>query len=90
MTASKNQRNFRPRSPIPKKKLMEDLQEGLTLQEIAIKYNRSRSFVSECCTMYDINLNDINGREEKKKQRKRSKQKQSFVEVMYNKIKKEL
>ena len=90
MTASKNQRNFRPRSPIPKKKLMEDLQKGLTLQEIAIKYNRSRSFVSECCTMYDINLNDINGREEKKKQRKRSKQKQSFVEVMYNKIKKEL
>lgn len=90
MAASKNQRNFRPRSPIPKKKLMEDLQEGLTLQEIAIKYNRSRSFVSECCTMYDIILNDINGREEKKKQRKRSKQKQSFVEVMYNKIKKEL
>lgn len=84
------QRNFNPRSPIPKKKLMENLENGLTLQEIAIKYNRSRSFISECCTMYNINLDNIQGREEKKKKRKEEKKKQSFVDIMYNKIKREL
>lgn len=84
------QRNFNPRSPIPKKKLMENLENGLTLQEIAIKYNRSRSFISECCTMYNINLDNIQGREEKKKKRKEDKKKRSFVDIMYNKIKREL
>lgn len=86
----KNQRNFTPRSPIPKKKLMDELEKGLTLQEIAIKYNRSRSFISECCTLYDIRLDEIEGREEKKKQRKNNKKKKSFIDVMYDKIKKEL
>lgn len=70
-----NQRNFNPRSPIPKKRLVEDLKKGLTLQEIGIKYNKSRSFISECCTMYNINLDEIDGREDKKKQRKRNKKK---------------
>ncbi|MBR6515618.1 MAG: hypothetical protein IKT40_02050 [Bacilli bacterium] len=84
------QRNFNPRSPIPKKKLMENLEKGLTLQEIAIKYNRSRSFISECCAMYNINLDEIQGREEKKKKRKEKKKKQSFVDIMYEKIKREL
>ena len=36
--ASNNQRNFRPRSPIPKQKLLDDLIKGLTLEEIGIKY----------------------------------------------------
>lgn len=88
--ASNNQRNFRPRSPIPKQKLLDDLTKGLTLEEIGIKYNKSRSFVSECCTMYDINLNELNGREENKKQRKRQKRHKSFIDVMYDKIEKEL
>ena len=90
MDYKKNQRNFNPRSPIPKKRLMEDLIAGLTLQEIAIKYNKSRSFISECCTMYDIQLDAIEGREEKKKQRKRNNKQKSFVDVMYNKIKREI
>ena len=85
-----NQRNFNPRSPIPKDKLIENLEKGLTLQEIAIKYNKSRSFISECCTMYNINLDEIEGREKKKKQRRSKKKKQSFVDIMYNKIKREL
>ena len=88
--ASNNQRNFRPRSPITKPKLLDDLIKGLTLEEIGIKYNKSRSFVSECCTMYDINLNELDGREENKKQRKRQKRHKSFVDVMYDKIEKEL
>lgn len=84
------QRNFRPRSPIPKKKLMKNLEDGLTLQEIAIKYNKSKSYISECCALYDIDLDSIEGREEKKKQRKREQKKQNFVDTMYYKIKKEL
>ena len=87
---SNNQRNFKPRSPIPYNILKDKLEEGLTLEEIGLKYNKSRSFVSECCTMYGIDLNSIEGREQKKKDRKRKKQKQSFIDVMYSKIKKEL
>ena len=59
------QRNFNPRSPIPKNRLMSDLEEGLTLQEIADKYNRSRSFISECCSLHQINLDEIKGREQR-------------------------
>ena len=84
------QRNFNPRSPIPKNRLMEDLEKGLTLQEIAIKYNRSRSFISECCSLYEIDLDSIEGREDKKKERKKNKKKKSFIDVMYNKIKREI
>lgn len=80
------QRNFNPRSPIPKKKLMEDLTNGLTLQEIALKYNRSRSFISECCSLYNIDLGSIDGREEKKKERKKIKKNKSFIDVMYEKV----
>lgn len=82
------QRNFNPRSPIPKDRLMSDLEEGLTLQEIADKYNRSRSFISECCSLHQINLDEIKGREQRKKERKQRKEKQSFVDVMYQKVQK--
>lgn len=82
------QRNFNPRSPIPKDRLMEDLEKGLTLQEIATKYNRSRSFISECCSLHQIDLENIEGREAKKKERKKKKEKQSFVDVMYKRIQK--
>ena len=87
---SKNQRNFKPRSPIPKQKLLNDLQNGLTLQEIGDKYNKSKSFISECCTMYNIVLDDIDQRNKKRKRRKTKKQKKSFVDIMYKKIRKEL
>lgn len=83
-------RHFNPRSPIPKDRLLKELEAGKTLQEIGDKYGRSRSFISENCAMYDIDVSQINGREKKKKERKRKKKIQSFVDVMYDKIKKEL
>lgn len=83
------QRNFTPRSPIPKKKLMEALEKGLTLQEIGDKYGRSRSFISENCAMYGIDVSQIQGRQEKINERRKKKKIQSFVDVMYDKIKKE-
>lgn len=81
-------RHFNPKSPIPKNKLLAHLEEGLTLEEIGIKYNRSRSFISECCAMYDIDIHQIDGREKKKKERKYKKKKKKFIDIMYDKIKK--
>ena len=83
-------RHFNPKSPIPKKKLLEELESGKTLQEIGDKYGRSRSFISENCAMYDIDLDSINNREEKMKARRKRNKRKSFIDVMYNKIKKEL
>ena len=83
-------RHFNPRSPIPKDRLMKELEEGKTLQEIGDKFGRSRSFISENCAMYDINVEEIEGREEKMKKRKKEKKVRSFVDVMYDKIKKGL
>ena len=83
-------RHFNPRSPIPKDRLMKELKEGKTLQEIGDKFGRSRSFISENCAMYNINVEEIEGREEKMKERKKEKKVQSFVDVMYEKIKKGL
>lgn len=83
-------RHFNPRSPIPKDRLLKELEEGKTLQEIGDKFGRSRSFISENCAMYNINVDEIEGREEKMKQRKKEKKVQSFIDVMYDKIKKGL
>lgn len=83
-------RHFNPRSPIPKNRLIKELKEGKTLQEIGDKFGRSRSFISENCAMYNINVEEIEGREEKMKKRKKEKKIQSFVDVMYEKIKKGL
>ena len=83
-------RHFNPRSPIPKDRLMKELEEGKTLQEIGDKFGRSRSFISENCAMYEINVEEIEGREEKMKKRKKEKKVRSFVDVMYDKIKKGL
>ena len=83
-------RHFNPRSPIPKDRLMKELEEGKTLQEIGDKFGRSRSFISENCAMYDINVEEIEGRGEKMKKRKKEKKVRSFVDVMYDKIKKGL
>ena len=83
-------RHFNLRSPIPKHKLLEDLENGLTLQEIGDKYGRARSTISENCAMYNINIESIEGRKEKMLQRKKNKKNKSFVDVMYNRIKKDL
>ena len=63
-------RHFNPRSPLPKKRLLAELEKGLTLQEIGDKYGRSRSFISENCAMYDIDVSKIKDREQKIKERK--------------------
>ena len=83
-------RHFTPRSPLPKKRLLDELEKGLTLQEIGDKYGRSRSFISENCAMYGIDVSAIEGREEKIKERKYKKRTQNFINVMYDKIAKEL
>ncbi len=83
-------RHFNPRSPIPKDRLLKELKEGRTLQEIGDKYGRSRSFISENCAMYEINVEDIDGREDLMKKRKKEKKTKSFVDVMFDKIKREL
>lgn len=83
-------RHFNPRSPLPKKRLLEELEKGLTLQEIGDKYGRSRSFISENCAMYDIDVSKMKDREEKLKERKYKKRTQNFINVMYDKIAKEL
>ena len=83
-------RHFNPRSPLPKKRLLEELEKGLTLQEIGDKYGRSRSFISENCAMYNIDVSKMKDREEKLKERKYKKRTQNFINVMYDKIAKEL
>lgn len=83
-------RHFNPRSPLPKKRLLEELEKGLTLQEIGDKYGRSRSFISENCAMYNIDISKLKDREEKLKERKYKKRTQNFINVMYDKIAKEL
>lgn len=83
-------RHFNPRSPLPKKRLLEELEKGLTLQEIGDKYGRSRSFISENCAMYNIDVSKIKDREDKIKERRYKKRTQNFINVMYDKIAKEL
>lgn len=87
---AKRRSNFKPRSPIPKDKLIQHLEDGLTLQEIGDMYNKARSTISETCALYGIEIDEIQGREEKIKERKQKKKNQNFINVMYDKIKKEL
>ena len=62
----------------------------MTLQEIGDLYHKARSTISETCALYNIDINDINGRQDNLKKRKNKKRKQNFINVMYDKIKKEL
>lgn len=87
---AKRRPNFRPRAPIPKDKLIKHLEDGLTMQEIGDMYNKARSTISETCALYGIDVDEIEGREDKIQQRRQVKKKQTFIDVMYNKIRKEL
>lgn len=87
---AKRRPNFRPRAPIPKDKLVKHLEDGLTMQEIGDMYNKARSTISETCALYGIDVDEIEGREDKIQQRRQAKKKQTFIDVMYNKIRKEL
>lgn len=87
---AKRRPNFRPRAPIPKDKLLKHLEDGLTLQEIGDLYNKARSTISETCALYGIDINEIGGREENMKKRKNDMKTKTFIDIMYQKIKKEL
>jgi len=87
---AKRRPNFKPKAPIPKQRLIKHLEDGLTLQEIGDMYNKARSTISETCALYGIDLDEIQGREKKIKQRQKKKRTQNFINVMYDKIKKEL
>lgn len=87
---AKRRPNFRPRAPIPKEKLLKHLEDGLTLQEIGDMYHKARSTISETCALYGINVEEIQGREDKLKERKQKKKTQNFINVMYSKIQREL
>lgn len=87
---AKRRPNFRPRAPIPKDKLIKHLEDGLTMQEIGDMYNKARSTISETCALYGIDVDEIEGREDKIQQRRQAKKKQTFIDVMYKKIRKEL
>ena len=65
------QRKFRPRKALPKDELIQYLEEGLTLTEIANKYGVAVSYISEYLKMLGIDIRkDIKGRSYKVKQRK--------------------
>ena len=65
------QRKFRPRKALPKDELIQYLEEGLTLTEIANKYGVAVSYISEYLKMLGIDIRkDIKGRNYKVKQRK--------------------
>lgn len=83
-------RNFNPRLKIPKQRLLDDLSNGLTLEEIGEKYNKARSYISELIKMYEIDLSQIEGRDINMKKRRKANSKKSFIDVMYNKIQEEM
>lgn len=82
-------RKFNPRKIIPEAKLMELLKEGWTLEEIGDKYNVSRSYISELCSLFEIKTEEIEGRKYAMRKRREMLKNRSFIDVMYDKIKKE-
>lgn len=83
-------RNFNPRLKIPKQRLLDDLEAGLTLEEMGEKYHKARSYISELLKMYEIDLTTIEGRADNMKSRRKANSHRSFIDVMYNKIKEEV
>ena len=83
-------RKFKPRTIIPKKKLIELLEQGYTLDEIGEKFNKSRSYISEMLKIHEIKTEDIEGRKYAMKQRRKQLASRSFLDAFYDKIKKEM
>lgn len=86
-------RKFRPRKALPKDELIQYLEEGLTLNEIANKYGVAVSYISEYLKMLGIDpRKDIQGRDYKIKQRKEKlgTQRKSFIDEFYKQIEGEL
>ena len=87
------QRKFRPRKALPKDELIQYLEEGLTLTEIANKYGVAVSYISEYLKMLGIDIRkDIKGRDYKVKQRKErlGGQRKTFINEFYKQIEGEL
>lgn len=86
-------RKFRPRKALPKEELIQYLEEGLTLNEIANKYGVAVSYISEYLKMLGIDpKKDIQGRDYKIRQRKEKlgTQRKSFIDEFYKQIEGEL
>lgn len=85
-------RKFRPRKQLPKDELIDMIQEGYTLKEIAEHYNVAVSYVSEYLKMLNIHLHDFKGRDKKVKIRKDLKKIHGvkFIDEFYNSIRKEI
>jgi hypothetical protein len=66
------------------------LEEGFTLDDIGERYHKSRSYISELCTMYDIKISEIEGRKEKMRERYKEKRQRPFVDVLYEQINREV
>lgn len=81
-------RKFKPRTIIPKQKLIDLLEEGYTLDEIGERFHKSRSFVSETLKFHGIKAEEIEGRRYAMKQRRKMLESRSFIDVLYDKIKK--
>ena len=82
-------RKFRPRKALPKEELIQYLEEGLTLNEIANKYGVAVSYISEYLKMLGIDpKKDNQGRDYKIKQRKEKlgTQRKSFIDEFYKQI----
>lgn len=85
----KKKRPFKPRKILPKKKLIDYLEKGYTLEEIGAEIGYSRSYISEMLALHDIKTKDIEGRQYAMKQRRKMLESRPFIDVLYDKIKNE-
>lgn len=85
----KKNRPFKPRKIIPKQRLIDYLEKGYTLEEIGNEIGYSRSYVSELLALHNLKTNDIEGRQYAMKQRRKMLESRPFIDVLYDKIKKE-
>lgn len=85
-------RKFKPKKKFPKQELINFLEEGMTLNEIANHYGVATSYISEYLKMLGISLDDFKGRRTKIEKRKqlKAKQRTTFWDEFYNQIQKEV
>lgn len=51
-----SKRKFKPRKKIPKDRLINEIKKGKSLDKIGQEFNVARSYISEMCKMYDIDV----------------------------------
>lgn len=85
-------RKFKPKKKFPKDELINFLESGYTLQEIADNYGVAKSYISEYLKYVNISLKDIDKREKKMKDRrdKINSGRRSFINEFYNSIRGEI